>query len=123
MYIFQPTVGSRAKPAIDPVHYEATTRGPDALKAEAVAQFTVSEAGLPNYFRRPPDYIRIAATITAVVVGAAGIALMWNHVYTFVSSRYIWASLMIVRLYCAHAALHYPDDIRSDVDADPTHAV
>lgn len=94
---FLPNVGPKAitDPKAEVASYDFNRGGQAALTAEQFSQWASQSAHLPQFFKRPPDYGKIFATVCVVLATLITAKVAWPVLSLIFGSRYIWAVITI----------------------------
>ncbi|KAG0147771.1 hypothetical protein CROQUDRAFT_655784 [Cronartium quercuum f. sp. fusiforme G11] len=93
---FLPTTGPRAVDAKHEVaSYDFNRGGTAGLTAEQFSRWASSTAHIPHFFKRPPNYGKIFATVCVLLASVIAVKVAWPAIKLVLGSRYIWAVLTI----------------------------
>lgn len=95
---FLPTTGPKAvtDPKQEVASYDFNRGGANGLKAEQFSQWASNTAHLPQFFKRPPNYGKIFATVCVLLASLIAVKVAWPAVRLVLGSRYIWAIVTLV---------------------------
>ncbi|CAH7670348.1 hypothetical protein BY996DRAFT_4228551 [Phakopsora pachyrhizi] len=94
---YLPTEGPKAvnDPKHEVINFDFNRGGPEVLKAEYFSDWAIKTAGLPQFFKRPPDYAKIFASLCTILATLIITKVAWPVVRFVFQSRYIWAILVL----------------------------